>query len=430
MKVLFLCSFLERIDKMAIIKLNLDRSFFNEKYIPYLKSDYRYNVFLGSAGSGKSHFVAHKLIIMDLLKEKKKLLVVRQTFSSIKDSVFTEITEALRGMKIIDLVKISKITHKIEFPNGSQIIFKGADEETKLLSISGFDICWIEEASELSKEIFNQLELRLRGRGHKKQFYLTFNPVSNLSWLKAEFFDNPKPDTIVCHSTYKDNKHLDQSYINNILDMKERNPEKYRVFGLGLWGNSGKRVFENFKVESFNYKQLLKDNPHFQSAIGMDFGYVADPSTMIASLVDVEKRKIYIFDELYEKGLLNNELAARIMEKGYSKEIIIADSAEQKSIAEIKGYGIRRIKPARKGAGSIMQGISFIQQFDVIIHPSCKHTIDEFENYAFKKDKATGQYLNQPVDNYNHLIDALRYSLERFNAKNKVQFMSKSVFGI
>ncbi|KAA0957705.1 PBSX family phage terminase large subunit [Planococcus sp. ANT_H30] len=414
---------------MAKVKLNLDRSFFNEKYIPYLVSDARYNVFLGSAGSGKSHFVAHKLII-DLLKDKKKLLVVRQTFSSIKDSVFTEITEALRGMQILDLIKVSKTTHKMEFPNGSQIVFKGADEETKLLSISGFDLCWIEEASELSKEIFNQLELRLRGKGHKKQFYLTFNPVSNLSWLKAEFFDNPKPDTSVCHSTYKDNRFLDQAYINNILDMKERNPEKYRVFGLGLWGHSGKRVFDNFKIEDFNYKYLLKNNPSLQSAIGMDFGYVADPSTLVASLVDVQNRKIYIFDELYEKGLLNNELAARIHEKGYSKEIIIADSAEQKSIAEIKGYGINRIKPAKKGAGSIMNGIGFIQQFDIVVHPSCIHVIDELENYSFKKDKATGQYLNQPVDNYNHLIDALRYSLERFNSKNKIKFMSKSVFGI
>lgn len=415
---------------MAQVKLSIGKHMFNEKYIPYLNSNARYNVFLGSAGSGKSRFVAQKLIIMDLLKEKKKLLIVRQTFASIKDSVFAEMVQVLTDMKIIDLVKISKTTLKMTFPNGSTVTYKGTDDESKLLSISGFDTCWIEEASEISKEVFQQLELRLRGYGHKKQFYLTFNPVSNLSWLKEMFFDNPKEDAVICHSTYKDNRFLDQEYINNILDMKERNPEKYRVFGLGLWGNSGKKVFENYKVESFDYKQLLKDNPKLQSAVGMDFGYVADPSTMVASLVDVENRKIYIFDEMYEKGLLNNEIAARIIEKGYSKETIVADSAEQKSIAEIKGYGIRRIKPAKKGAGSIMAGIGFIQQFDIIIHPSCIHTIDEFENYSFKKDKATGQYLNQPIDAYNHLIDALRYSLEQFNAKNKVRFINKSVFGI
>lgn len=415
---------------MPTVKLNLDRSFFNEKYIPYLNSNARYNVFLGSAGSGKSHFVAHKLLIMDLLKQKKKLLVVRQTFSSIKDSVYAELVDALTKMQVIDLIKISKTTLNMTFPNGSQIVFKGCDDEAKLLSISGFDICWIEEASEISKEIFQQLELRLRGRGHKKQFYLTFNPTSNLHWLKEMFFDNPKDDSLVCHSTYKDNKHLDQAYIDSLLDMKVRNPEKWRVYGEGLWGVMGRKVFENYKVKEFDYKILLKMYPNLQPAVGMDFGYIADPSTLIASLVDIEKRKIYIFDEMYEKGLLNNEVAQRIHEKGYSKEIIIADSAERKSIDEIKGYGINRIKPAKKGAGSIMQGIGFIQQFEIIIHPSCKFTIDEFDNYSFKKDKATGQYLNEPIDSYNHLIDALRYSLERFNKANKVRFISKSVFGI
>ena len=388
---------------MGTIKLNVDRSFFNEKYIPYLKSEHRYNVFYGGSSSGKSYFVATKLIL-DLLQKKKKLLVVRQTFASINETVFTEIKKALIKMEIVDLVKISKTTLKITFPNGSEIIFKGADDESKLLSMSGIDICWVEEASELSKELFNQLELRLRGLGHKKQFYLTFNPISSLHWLKSEFFDMPKKDSAVCHSTYLDNAFLMIEDIEQFEDMRIRNPQKYEVYALGKWGTTGKKVFTNWKIKEFEVHEIVKTNPLIKSALGMDFGYVADASTLICSLVDLENRKLYIFDEMYEHGLLNNELAQRIIEMGYSKEKIVADSSEKKSIAEINSYGVPRIQAAKKGAGSVMSGIQFMQQFEIIIHPKCKHTIDEFENYSFKKDKTTGQYLNQPIDKYNHCI--------------------------
>lgn len=159
---------------------------------------------------------------------------------------------------------------------------------------------------------------------------------------------------------------------------------------------------------------------------------ISDPTTLICSLVDVENRVLYIFDEMYEKGLLNNEIAGRIYEKGYHRERITADSAEKKSIDEMKGYGISRIEPAIKGNGSIMQGIQYIQQYQIYVHPSCTHTIDELENYTFKKDRKTGQYLNEPIDDYNHLLDALRYALERFSKKQKkkARTMSKRMFGL
>lgn len=414
---------------MAKVKLNISRDYFNEKYIPYLNTNHRYNIFYGGAGSGKSYFLATKLVL-DLFKEKHKLLVVRQTFASIRDSVHAEIVTALHRMELLQFVNVSKTSLTITFPNGSQIIFKGADSESKLLSISGITMVWIEEASEISKDLFQQLELRLRGGDKKKKFYLSFNPISANHWLKQEFFDNPKDDTAICHSTYLDNKHLDDEYIANLLDMKERNPLKYDVYALGKWGVMGKKVYENWTIQDFQVSELVQANHNIKAVFGMDFGYVSDPSTLIASLVDLENRKLYIFDEMYEKGLLNNQIAERIHEMGYSKEIIVADSAEQKSIAEIKGYGISRIKPAKKGAGSIMAGIQFIQQFDIIVHPSCKHTINELENYAFKKDKQTGAFINQPIDDYNHILDALRYSLEQFSKGRQVKFLSKSLFGL
>lgn len=412
------------------IKIKVDSSYFNEKYIPYLNRDERYQIYYGGAGSGKSYFLATKLIL-DLMKEKKVLLVVRQTFASIRDSVFAEIVSAITRMNLLPFMKISQTTLAITFPNKSKIIFKGADDENKLLSISGIDLVWIEEASEITKDLFNQLELRLRGGEGKKKYFLSFNPISSLHWLKTEFFDNPKDDALVCHSTFLDNRFLDQDFIDNLLDMKDRNPQKYEVYALGHWGTTGKKVYENWKVQPFNTHELIQQNNTLKAVFGMDFGYMSDPSTLFCALVDIRGRKLYVFDEMYEHGLLNNQIAKKVTDRGYAKEVITADSAEKKSIDELKNYGLPRVKAAKKGAGSIMQGIQFLQQFEIIVHPNCIQTIDELENYAFKKDKKTGKYKNEPVDNHNHILDAARYAVEQFSRASKgVKFMSKSALGL
>lgn len=412
------------------MKINIDASYFNKAYIPYLERQERYQVFYGGSGSGKSYFLATNLMLI-LMRKKQKLLVVRQIFSTIRDSVYEEIVQALNSLKLLEFCKLSKTTLDITLPNGSKILFKGAEDESKLLSISGIDLCWIEEASDITKEIFNQLELRLRGGREKKRFFLSFNPISAQHWLKAEFFDNPKEDSFVCHTTYKDNRFLDEDYINSLEDMKERNPSKYQVYALGEWGTNTKLVYDNWKIQDFIFHQIIKDNPTIKASFGLDFGYITDPSTLIAVLVDTENRKLYIFDELYKHGLLNNELADTIKKKGYAKETIIADSAEQKSIAELKQYGLTRVKPAKKGANSIAHGIQYISQFEMIVHPNCTNTISELQNYGYKKDRATGQYTSQPIDNYNHLLDALRYSLEPFSMKKKSRRgISKSMFGL
>src|SRR5699024_4935702 len=208
--------------KQKNININIDSSFFNEAYIPYLNRDEKFQVFYGGAGSGKSYFIVQNLILK-LLKQKQKLMVVRQTFATHRDSTFAEFKSALEYMGILDMCKISKTTLDIELPSGSTIIFKGADEESKLLSISGVTVIWVEEATEISKEIFDQLVLRMRGGRLRKHMYLSFNPISATHWLKAEFFDNPRDDAFICHTTYQDNRFLEQEYIDNLLDMKDRN---------------------------------------------------------------------------------------------------------------------------------------------------------------------------------------------------------------
>lgn len=416
------------------VTVKIKPSFFNPKFIPYLYSKNRYLIFYGGAGSGKSVFIATK-IILDSYHKQLKTMVIRKTHSTHRESTFAELCKAIKTLHMTNHVTISKTTMKITFhKSGSEIIFKGTDDESKLLSVQGINRCWIEEASEITKEIFNQLELRLRGGGgEKKQFIISFNPISNNHWLKAEFFDVDKPDSTVCHSTYLDNKFLDEPYINTLLDMKERNPEKYMVYALGHWGVLGKQVFTNWVKAKLDEETILRQNPQVKEVIGMDFGFINDASTLVRSLVDLDNRKIYIMNEVYVHGKLNNELAQIIKANDWSTKKITADSSEQKSIAELKSYGIKRIEGAKKGSGSIQFGIAYLQQFEIIISDECKHTIEEFTNYVYKKDSSTGKYIDTPVDAYNHILDALRYSVEPFSQEvkgNKFKTMPKSILGI
>lgn len=413
------------------IEINIEPSFFNETYIQYLGRKEKFQVFYGGAGSGKSYFIVQNLLIR-LLKQKQKLMVVRQTFNTHRDSTFAEFRHALDVMGITEHTNISRSTLDITLPNGSEIIFKGADEESKLLSIQGVSMTWIEEATEVSKEIFDQLVLRMRGGSLRKHMFLSFNPISATHWLKEEFFDNPREDSFVSHTNYEDNRFLEQDYIDNLLEMKERNPLKYDVYALGKWGTTGKKVYDNWEEMELDRYELLKNNIELVSAVGLDFGYIADPTVMVVSLVDLEKKEIYIIDEMHRHGLLNNEIAHEIIASGYGREVIIADSAERKSIDEIKSYGVPRIEPAKKGGGSVMQGVQFLNQFKIYVDPSCVHTIDELDNYSYKQDKRTGKYINEPVDNFNHILDALRYSMEPYHEKNtkKIKVMSKSILGL
>lgn len=162
----------------------------------------------------------------------------------------------------------------------------------------------------------------------------------------------------------------------------------------------------------------------------MDFGYINDPSALVVSYLDEENKRIYIEDEYYKVGMLNNEIADLIQYKNLQKEVIIADSAEQKSIEEIKRAGVSRIRPATKGQGSILQGIQKLQQYQLIVNPACRNLIIELENYSWKKDKATNEYVNEPQDCYNHALDALRYSIQAQEKKQKIQTISKLGLGL
>ena len=400
---------------MTQININIPKphEVFNKKIYDVL-FDYSHftEVHYGGASSGKSHGVVQKVILKSIQSWKKprKVLFTRKVAATIKDSIFEDVKSALSDFKILDYCKVNMTDYRIELPNGAVFLFKGMDNPEKIKSIKGISDVVMEEATEFTLDDFTQLTIRLREKSHMdKQIYLMFNPVSKLNWVYKRFFEQEQDErTLILQSTYTDNKFLDNTVKQTLEDLAKRNPAYYRIYALGEFATLDKLVFPNF-TKTLIDKEKTRQLPSY---FGLDFGYVNDPSAFVHIKVDIQNKKLYILDEYVKKGMLNNEIAEVIINLGYSKEKIIADSAEQKSIAEIRIRGVNRITPARKGKDSVMQGIQFIQQFDIIIDERCFKTIEEFENYTWKKDKKTNEYMNEPVDTYNHCIDAIRYACE------------------
>lgn len=314
----------------------------------------------------------------------------------------------------------------ITLPNGSIFLFKGLDDQEKLKSIVGIQDIVIEECSEITLEDFQQLDLRLRAAGGMLQIHLMTNPISKANWVYRYFFENGTPeDTFILHTTYKHNKFLSQDYINTLENMINTNYTWYRIYTLGEFVSLGQLVYTNWS-KGF----VPEDKTNLQIMVGLDFGYSNDPSALIISYADTTNKIIYIDREVYEKGLLNNMIYDRILNQGVAKERIIADSAEPKSIEELKRMGIPRITAAIKGPGSVNVGIQKLQQYQLVVNPACVNTIEELENYTYKKDKSTGEYLNEPEDSFNHALDALRYSVQIISAHNKLKTMPKHALGL
>ena len=392
------------------------------KFFPLLLDySHRWEVYMGSAGSAKSYFITQKLIVR-ACSEKIKILVCRRTGTTIRNTCFSLFKRILSKWQLTPFVKIRESDFNIKFPNGSEIIFIGLDEETKLLSLDGIGCIFIEEVFEVPQSIVEQLNIRLRGETENKQIIMAFNPISKHHWLYNFCEVNPPESFLYIHSTYKDNPFLDAENVRILDEMKVRNPQKYRVYGEGAWGIDAEGlVFQNFKVEDFNHAEI-----EGQLLCGLDFGFVNDISAFVASLLDEKNGRIYIFKEYGATNKTNADLIKIITSLGFSKSVIIADSAEPKSIAEIRSGGINRIRACTKGQDSIIHGIQKLQNYEIIIHPSCTGVITEFENYSWAKDKLTDSYINKPIDNFNHYIDALRYSLQCVT--NKLKTLDKNLF--
>lgn len=410
------------------MNLKLDPQIFNDAYLPHLFDySHRYECYYGGAGSGKSHFIGQKLVLK-ALKSKRKMLIIRKVGNTSKDSTFEMIKNTLQFFKIYDQCKVNKTDLTIELMNGSIFIFKGLDDPEKIKSIAGITDIWVEECTECTLDDISQLDLRLRAKADNLQMYFSFNPVSKDNWV-YKYFHRDAPETtpenvFVLKTTFKDNKFLPQSYIDSLMAMKDSNPIYYKIYVEGDFATLDKLIYM-YEVKDFDWREVSGT-----ACFGLDFGYINDPSAFTAFKVDLDKREIHIFDEVYKKGLKNNEIAGEIIGKGFSKEVITADCQEQKSIDELKSdYGLKRIKRSVKGKGSVLQGIQYIQQFKIYVHPSCENHIMEFSNYAWKKNKQTGEYTNEPIDKYNHLMDAMRYGIQKVR-KGNVKTLNKAVLGL
>ena len=252
-----------------------------------------------------------------------------------------------------------------------------------------------------------------------KQITLTFNPWSEKHWLNKRFFKSDSPNVFTKTTNYLCNEFLDDADISLFEEMKIKSPRRYKIEGLGEWGIAEGGIYENWHERLFDTNEISK-RPGVVSAFGMDFGFTNDPTSLSCALVDIPNRELYIFDELYEKALLNDEIAQRVIDKGYGKELIIADSAEPKSIVDLRRYGLRKVARAEKGPDSIKNGIQYIQQYTIFVHPRCVNAINELSNYVWDTNKYD-EPINKPIDEYNHFLDALRYSMERIRKKDKMK---------
>lgn len=378
----------------------------------------RYRVCKGSRASKKSKTTALNFITRMMEYPEANLLVVRKVYRTIKDSCFTELKWAIHRLGVDAHWEVKESPLEMTYkPTGQKIYFRGLDDPLKVTSITVEHgvMCWlwIEEAYEIMNESdFDMLNESIRGECPAplfKQITLTFNPWNEKHWIKKRFFDaEPNPDILAMTTNYLCNEWLDDADKRVFEDMRQHNPRRYQVAGLGDWGIVEGLVFENWHERAFTMAEVKEA----KTVLGLDFGYTNDPSALFVGFLDLPNRKLYVWDEMYEKGLSNAKIYEHIVRMGYAKEQIKADSAEPKSIDELAGKGLR-IKAAKKGKDSINNGIQFIQDLEIVIHPRCVNFITEISNYTWDVDKF-GKKLNVPIDDFNHLLDAMRYAVEPY----------------
>lgn len=392
----------------------------------------RYRVCKGSRASKKSKTTALWYIVNMMKYPDANLLVVRKVFRTLKDSCFTELKWAINRLGVQNHWEIKESPLEMTYkPTGQKIYFRGLDDPLKVTSITvehGY-LCWmwIEEAYEIGNEDdFNMLDESIRGAippetGLFKQITLTFNPWNEHHWIKKRFFDNPDDETLAMTTNYLCNEWLDEADRKVFETMRLNNPRRYRVAGLGDWGIVDGLIFENWEEKAFDIDKI-RQMASVKSAFGLDFGYTNDPSALFCGLVDESAKTLWVFDEMYKHGMSNERIADEVTTMGYRKERIRAESAEPKSIDRLYDLGLSHIQQARKGKDSVNNGIDYLQDYHIIVHPRCVNFITEISNYTWDTDTKTGKRLNKPIDDFNHLMDAMRYAMEDFSMGDAFSF--------
>lgn len=404
---------------MSAIDWNLPKMV-SEAYAPLFNTNYRYIVYKGSRGSGKSEAEATKVIYDIITKSYVNWLVLRRYANTNRQSTFTLLQKVANRMGVGNLFQFNSSLPEITYkPTGQKILFRGADKPLSITSISveTGNLCrlWVEEAYQLeSEEAFDTVDESMRGIiDNPNGFYqtvLTFNPWNERHWLKKRFFDKDTRvgNSLALTTTYKDNPFLDEDYVNRLLEMKERNPRRARVAVDGEWGVAEGLIYENTIVEKFDIREVLKGA---RIVRGMDWGYGPDPTAFIEYAINVRTKDVYIFKEMYKQHMLTDEIFKWLYVNGYQQGDIRADYANggDRMIQELKNKGIKDMKRARKY--EIMFGVTYLQDYKIHVLPSLEHTIEELNSYVYDTDKEGG-WVGKAVDKNNHLMDAMRYAVE------------------
>lgn len=400
----------------------------------------RYRVMKGSAGSGKSVNVAQDYI-KKLSNPKYKganLLCVRKVDVSNRNSTFAELKAAIMRMFGSDYERYWKINESTMtmtcLITGNQVIFRGVQHEKdreKLKSITfeqgKLTWIWIEEATELYENDVDILDDRLRGQLDNPNLYyqitMTFNPVSAQHWIKRKYFDYKDDDIFTHHSTYLDNRFIDDAYHRRMMRRKEQDPEGYKIYGLGEWGEVGGLILSNYEIREFN-----TDESRFDAVIHpQDFGFNHANAILTIGFKDGD---FYICDEIYVYEKDTDEIIEIANKKGLGKHLQMpCDSAEPDRIQMWKKAGYRAYG-VKKGKGSVNAQIDWLKQRKIYIHPQCVNTIKEIQQWKWQKDEKLNQYLDEPVNVFDDAMAALRYGAAHFMSQRKLRTRSKSLFGL
>jgi phage terminase large subunit len=376
-----------------------------------MSSDSRYYIVTGGRGSGKSYSI-NLLLVLLTYEEGHTILFTRFTLSSAYISIIPEFIDKIETLNIQEHFRITK-DEIINRLSGSKIIFKGiktssGDQTANLKSLTNVTTWVMDEAEELVDEsIFDKIDLSVRNLNRQNRVIMILNPVTKEHWIYSRFFEDKgvmessntiKDNTTYIHTTYLDNlENLSDSYLRQIEDIKQRRPDKYKHQMLGGWLQKAEGViFSNWRVGSFKRVGV--------SVFGQDYGFAADPSTLVETNIDTANKIIYLKECFFLKGLTTSEIALLNL-KHAGTNLIVGDSAEPRLLSEIKSKGCNVVK-AIKGQGSITYGISLLQDYDMIVDDNSINLIKELNNYSWLEKKS-----KTPQDNWNHLIDAIRYSV-------------------
>lgn len=411
----------------------------NKVFKEFNRTKCRYRLAKGSAGSGKSVDIATDFILK-LSDQKYKganLLVVRQTETSHKDSTFSELLSAIRrtGLNAFWSYTTTPLTLTCR-TTGNMIIFRGfsdqrARDRVRSITFPSGKLTWIwcEEATELQEADVDILDDRLRGELSNPNLYyqitFSFNPVSASHWIKSKYWDYQSDDIFKCHSTYLDNRFLDAAYHKRMMMRKEQDPEGYRIYGEGNWGELGGLILTNYVIEDINTDFDLYDNVLY----AQDFGFNHANAILEIGFKDDE---IYVLRELYVREMDTDEIIQLANDMNLDKrKKMWCDSAEPDRIKMWQKAGYRAEGINKGGAqGSVKAQIDYLKQHKIHINGSCLNTIKEIQQWKWQKDKTTGKYIDTPVDFMDDAMAALRYSVETYRRNTKVKTLSKSALGL